>query len=68
MLGIKQSVTLIFTLPIELQSGVIHAYVKALDYTFILSVASCGMAVPFALMVKNWNFKERGAAGGAVAV
>jgi hypothetical protein len=68
MLGIKQSVTLIFTLPTELQSGVIHAYAEALDYTFILSVAACGMAVPFSLMVKNWNFKERGAAGGAMMV
>jgi MFS family permease len=64
--GVKQSVTVIFSLPLDQQGGVIHSYVKALDYTFILSVPCCGMATIFALFVRNWNFKER-AAGMATA-
>ncbi|CAG7852110.1 Putative HC-toxin efflux carrier TOXA [Serendipita indica DSM 11827] len=66
--AVKQSVTVIFTLPADIQTVVVHSYVKALDYTFILSVPTCALASFAAVLVKNWNIKQRGAAGGAVAV
>ncbi|PVF94123.1 ABC transporter [Serendipita vermifera] len=65
---VKQSVTVIFSLPPELKSQVVHAYVKALDYTFIMTVPAAVLASITSLFIKNWNLKKRGAGAGAAAV
>lgn len=64
--AVKQSVTVIFQLPQELQAPVVHAYVKALDYVFIFCVPVAVLASVFSVLVKNWNMKERGANMNAV--
>lgn len=61
--AVRQSVSVIFMLPKELQDPVVHAYVAALDYTFIIIVPAAGLASLFALLIRNWNLKERGGAG-----
>jgi uncharacterized membrane protein len=66
--GVKESVTIIFTLPSALQIPVIHAYVRALDYTFILSVPACICATLVSFLVKNWNLKTRSAGNPVAAV
>jgi hypothetical protein len=58
--GVKQSVTVIFLLPSFLQAIVVTAYVKAIDYAFIIAVPAAGITIISALFVKNWNLKERG--------
>jgi len=68
MQAVKQSVTVIFTLPASQQAPVVHSYVKALDYTFVLSVPTCVCASLAALLIKNWNLKHRGGVMGAGAV
>ncbi|PVG01377.1 ABC transporter [Serendipita vermifera] len=59
--AVKQSVTVIFSLPPELQAPVVHAYVRSLDYVFIFSVPVCAITTIAALFIKNWNLKARGA-------
>jgi EmrB/QacA subfamily drug resistance transporter len=66
--AVKQSVTVIFQLPAEYQAPVVHSYVKALDYTFILTVPASAFATFAALFIKNWNLKQRGGGMGAGAV
>lgn len=66
--GVKQSVAVIFSLSKELQAPVVHAYVKALDYVFILAVPASVLASVSGSFVKNWNLKTRGAEGAVVAV
>lgn len=58
--AVKQSVIVIFQLPKEQQAAVVHSYVKALKYTFILSVPTCVCAALAATLIKNWNLKKRG--------
>jgi MFS family permease len=65
---VKQSVTFIFTLPKEAQVMVVHAYVKALDYVFILSIPACILASVAGAFVRNWNLKARGGGMAAGAV
>ncbi|KAG8815924.1 hypothetical protein FRC19_000679 [Serendipita sp. 401] len=62
--AVKQSVTVIFQLDPTVRDLVVHSYVKALDYTFIYSVPTSALAGFAAMIVKNWNLKERGAAAG----
>ncbi|PVF94122.1 ABC transporter [Serendipita vermifera] len=57
--AVKQSVTVIFSLSHELQRQVVHAYVKALDYTFIMAVPVLVIMSISSLFVKNWNLKKR---------
>jgi EmrB/QacA subfamily drug resistance transporter len=64
--AVKQSVTVIFQLPEALQGPVVHAYVKSLDYVFIFCVPVAALTTVFALLIKNWNMKERGANMNAV--
>ncbi|PVF94124.1 ABC transporter [Serendipita vermifera] len=66
--AVKQSVTVIFSLSQELQGQVVHAYVKALDYTFIMTVPAAVLMSISSLFIKNWNLKKRGEAAGASAV
>ncbi|PVF94121.1 ABC transporter [Serendipita vermifera] len=63
--AVKQSVTVIFTLSPDKQGPVVHSYVKALVYTFIMTVPSSVLATFFGLFMKNWNLKKRGASAGA---
>ncbi|CCA75585.1 related to aflatoxin efflux pump AFLT [Serendipita indica DSM 11827] len=63
--GLKQSVTVIFMLPKLLQGIVIHAYVDALRYVFIIAVPLAGVTIISAFFIKNYNLKERGVKPGA---
>ncbi|CAG7852144.1 Uncharacterized MFS-type transporter C16A3.17c [Serendipita indica DSM 11827] len=65
---VKQSVTVIFMLPKEMQGMVVHAYVKALDYVFILDIPACILATVAGAFVRNWNLKARGGGMAAGAV
>jgi hypothetical protein len=58
--AVKRSVTVIFELSQDLQKPVIHSYVKALDYTFILIVPTTALGSVASLFIKNWNLKTRG--------
>lgn len=57
--GVKQSVTVIFELPPEMRAAAVKAYIKSLDYVFILAVPACGVWALLGLMVRNWNLKRR---------
>ena len=57
--AVKQSVTVIFELPEETRASVVTAYIKSLDYVFILAVPACGVWALLGLMVRNWNLKRR---------
>lgn len=65
--GVKQSVTVIFLLPELLQGVVITAYIKSLDYAFLVAVPAGGLTIISGLFVKNWNLKERGVKAGGTA-
>jgi hypothetical protein len=58
--AVKESVTVISTLPEELQIPIIDAYISALRYTFLYMVPALGVALFCALFVRNWNVNERG--------
>ncbi|CAG7852145.1 SubName: Full=Uncharacterized protein {ECO:0000313/EMBL:CCA76068.1} [Serendipita indica DSM 11827] len=65
---VKQSVTVIFILPKEMQGMAVHAYVKAFDYVFLLDILVCILATVAGAFVRNWDLKTRGdgmAAGAA---
>ena len=66
--AVRQSVSVIFMLPQDLQESVVKAYIAALDYTFIVIVPASGLASLFALLIRNWNLKERGGAGVAAGM
>ena len=63
--AVRQSVSVIFLLPQDLQESVVKAYIAALDFTFIVIVPASGLASLFALLIRNWNLKERGGPGVA---
>jgi hypothetical protein len=62
--AVKQSVTVIFQLPEDLQAPVVHAYVKSLDFVFIFCVPVSILTAVVAVLIKNWNMKQRGATAG----
>ncbi|KAG8810908.1 hypothetical protein FRC17_002709 [Serendipita sp. 399] len=69
--AVKRSVTAIFMIQDpDKKQLVIHSYVRALDYTFLLSVPACVLTSVAVSLVKNWNLKKRGGmmpgGGGAV--
>lgn len=65
--GVKQSVTVIFQLPESSRGPVVTAYIKAVDYTFILAIPACVLTSLSGLLIKNWNMKTRNA-GPTMAV
>lgn len=58
--AVKQSVTVVFSLPTEFQLPIIDVYVSALRTTFIFGVPAMGIALISAIFVRNWNLHERG--------
>ena len=66
--AVRQSVSVIFKLPQELQDSVVKAYVAALDYTFIVIVPAAALASLSALLIRNWNLKDRGGPGAAAGM
>jgi hypothetical protein len=66
--GVKESVTVIFQLPVFLQAIVVKAYISAIRYAFIVVVPGGGVTIISSLFVKGWNLKERGVQSGAAAV
>ena len=63
--AVRQSVSVIFVLPKELQEPIVNAYIAALIYTFLVIAFAAGLASLFALLIRNWNLKERGVGVGA---
>ncbi|CAE6453736.1 unnamed protein product [Rhizoctonia solani] len=55
--GVRQSVTIIFTLPPEQQGVVIQAYVRALNYVYLVGVPVCIVASLAAFLIKDHNIK-----------
>ncbi|OCF41607.1 major facilitator superfamily transporter [Kwoniella heveanensis CBS 569] len=62
---VRQSVSAIFTLPVEEQAPVIDAYIISITNSFIPIIAACALALVFGIFIRNHNMKERGGAGGA---
>jgi hypothetical protein len=58
--GVRQSVTVVFSLPPQLQQPVVDAYVKSLSTMYITIVPCLILAGIFGMLVKNWNLKTRG--------
>jgi hypothetical protein len=57
---VKQSVTVIFSLPAELQVPVINAYISALDRAFLYGVPAMAIALVSCVCIRNWDLHERG--------
>ncbi|KAH7333563.1 ABC transporter [Rhizoctonia solani] len=55
--GVRQSVTIIFTLPPDQQAIVIQAYVRALNYVYLVGVPVCIVASLAAFLIKDHNIK-----------
>jgi hypothetical protein len=64
---VRQSVSAIFTLPVDEQGPVIEAYIIAITESLIPIIAAMGLAWIIAMCIKNHNMKEKGAAHGAMA-
>lgn len=62
---VRDSVEAIYTLPVEQQAGVIHAYVLAVDKVFLVAVVSGALGSLGALLVRNKNIKGRALGGVA---
>jgi hypothetical protein len=58
--GVRQSVTVIFSLPQQLQQPVVDAYVKSVATMYITIVPCMFLAGLCGVFVKNWNLKTRG--------
>lgn len=56
---VKQSVTVIFELDPTLRSNVVHAYIKALGYVFIVAVPACILCAIASAFIRSWNVKTR---------
>ncbi|PVG01143.1 ABC transporter [Serendipita vermifera] len=63
--GVRQSVTVIFSLPKELWEPVVDAYVAALATMFIINVPVLALAGIFGLIVRDWNLKKKNGEKGA---
>ncbi|GAA5956352.1 hypothetical protein JCM3765_005638 [Sporobolomyces pararoseus] len=61
---VRNSVDAIKTLPAEMQVGVKHAYVLALDRVYIITVAAGGLSSLSALLIKNLSIKGKTIVGG----
>ncbi|QRV80183.1 major facilitator superfamily transporter [Ceratobasidium sp. AG-Ba] len=65
--AVRQSVSIIFTLPQEQQEPVIRAYLKALNSVFLIGVPTGALASLSGFLVKNYNLKAMGIKAGAAA-
>ncbi|GAA5983322.1 hypothetical protein JCM5350_003071 [Sporobolomyces pararoseus] len=61
---VRNSVDAVKTLPAEMQAGVKHAYVLALDRVYIITVAAGGLSSLSALLIKNLSIKGKTIVGG----
>ena len=65
--GVRQSISIISSLPSDLKDQVIVAYVHALDWVFMVGVPTMIASSICVLLVQNHQVKERGAEGVAAA-
>ncbi|KAG9086758.1 hypothetical protein FRC06_002884 [Ceratobasidium sp. 370] len=65
--AVRQSVSVIFTLPQEQQEPVIRAYLKALNSVFLIGVPTGALGSLSGFFVKNYNLKAMGIKPGAAA-
>lgn len=57
---VRNSVSAIYTdVPVELQAGVIHAYVKALNAVFLIGIPAGAFASLSALLIRNISVKGK---------
>ncbi|WVQ85241.1 hypothetical protein IAT38_007406 [Cryptococcus sp. DSM 104549] len=61
---VRQSVSAIYTLPVEQQPAVIEAYVISITKSFVPIIVSVGLALVFGAFIKNHNMNEKGGPGG----
>ncbi|QRV80260.1 major facilitator superfamily transporter [Ceratobasidium sp. AG-Ba] len=66
-MAVRQSVSVIFTLPQEQRDVVIRAYLKALNTVFLIGVPTGALASLSGFLVKNYNLKAMGIKAGAAA-
>ncbi|KAF8309584.1 ABC transporter [Clavulina sp. PMI_390] len=64
---VRQSVTIIFTLPPDVQGPVIAAYSKAIAYVFTMAIPSGIMSSLCALMVRDHDIRNMKLTGGGAA-
>ncbi|KZT62115.1 ABC transporter [Calocera cornea HHB12733] len=65
--AIKESVTVVQTLPADQQGPIVEAYVKALDYVYLIGVPGGVFGALCALLTRNHNIKALGIKMGASA-
>jgi len=65
--GVRQSISVIFGSPADLKAQVVVAYIRALDWVFILGVPTMIASPLCVLLIKNYNVKEQGAKGAVAA-
>ncbi|CCA66622.1 probable DHA14-like major facilitator; ABC transporter [Serendipita indica DSM 11827] len=64
--AVRQTLSVLEMLPQEVQGQVIQAYLRALNYVFIVAIPTSVLASISAFLIKDHNVKERGSAGGAM--
>lgn len=63
--GVRQSISIILGLPVDLKAQVVVAYVHALDWVFIVGMPTMTASSLCVFLIKNYNVKERGTKGVA---
>lgn len=58
--AVRESVTVVFNLPLVLQTPVVDAYVHSVATMFLTIIPCLFLAGVFGLIVKDWNLKTRG--------
>lgn len=64
---VRQSTTAIYTIPQELQAGVIHAYLLAISKSYMPIFVALPLTVLAAFMIRSHNMIKLGAQAGMVA-
>lgn len=65
--GARQSISIVFGLPADLKHQVIIAYVRALDWVFIVGVPTMIASSLCAFLIQNHHVKERETGGMATS-
>ncbi|KAF8319133.1 ABC transporter [Clavulina sp. PMI_390] len=64
---VRQSVTYIFTLPVEEQGPVVQAYSRAVGYVFLMGIPAAIFASLSSLLVRSHDIRKMNLAGGGGA-
>lgn len=64
---VKQSVGAIFSLPPSQQVMVVTAYIRAVDYVYLITVPASIITILAALFIKNKSLKRKDSSSGTLA-